>query len=316
MSARLGLKHDSVKGFLCAMGATLLLCTNYVTAKYALREPGAEGAAGGGFDSDTFSLVWTATAAVYSLAVVLVFRQGRQLAIGRRAVGSIVLLGLATGGGMLFGWAGLSRLDPSFSSFLLRFAPVLSILLGVIVLRERIRRLEVAPIALMVVGGLLSSYAEWNIVGLGVILTLLSCGCIAAQVLIAKIKVSEIPPSVLVFYRCAAGTAVIAVWVFTFGKVDFDVERSRWLVMFVGAFLGPCAAHVLLFLSFRYWNLSRTAIVRTSGPLFVLPLSYVFLSRLPTAAQLAGGCVIFAGAFWLAWFHLRKRSIAQPVDAD
>ncbi|MDP6379805.1 MAG: DMT family transporter [Phycisphaerae bacterium] len=309
-------RHATLKGFLCAMTATVLLCTNYVTAKYALSEPGAQGDGSGGFNSDTFSLVWTASAAVYSLVIVLLFREGRCLAVGRKAVVSVILLGVATAGGMLFGWAGLSRLDPSFSSFLLRFAAVLTILLGVGVLGEKVRLKEAIPIALMVVGGLLSSYGRWNVVGTGVILTLLACCCIATQFLIAKMNIGRITPNVLVFYRTAVGTAVIAIWVFAFGKVDFNVERSRWLVAFLGAFLGPSVGHVFLYLSLRYWDMSRTAIVRTSGPLFVLPMSFLFLSRLPTTAQLAGGCVILAGAFWLAWIHLRKKPAAQPHIQD
>jgi len=129
--------RDNTKGFLYALGGTLLVSTNYITAKYGLRA----------LNPETFSVVWTCAASLYALLVITFSGRLRQLVIPARSIRSIVILGLATGIGMLLAWSGLSMLDPSFASFLWRFSPVLIIVLSVLFLGERLRFIEIIPIA-------------------------------------------------------------------------------------------------------------------------------------------------------------------------
>ncbi|MDP6379804.1 MAG: DMT family transporter [Phycisphaerae bacterium] len=299
------LRHSSAKGLLWALAATAVFSTNWITVKYALRA----------FNSDTISFIWLAAAAVYSLAIILATKQTRQLAFGRREVGSIAVLGISSAGAMLLAWAGVARLDPSFASFLFRFAPVLIIITGAVVLRERLMKKELLPMALMVLGGFLGAAGAWKVVGVGAVLILLSCFCVAVQLLTAKKTVARLHPNILVFYRTAAGTVAVALWVFTFGKVEFDAALSYWLVALLGALLGPCVGHLLMYRSYRCWDMSRTALVATLEPLLVLPMAWLFLSRLPNKQELYGGCVILAGAFWLAWIHLRKKPAGLSDEA-
>ncbi len=225
----------------------------------------------------------------------------------------MVLLGLTTGVGMILSWAGLARLDPALAAFLWRFHPAFAIALGVVVLRERLTRTEALAVLVMIAGGAVSTVGRWNIVGLGAILTLLACLSAAVQMLIAKSRAHEVPPNVLVFYRVGIGALVIASWVFSTGKADFDVPSRYWYVTFLGAFLGPCASFLLTFRSYRYWDLSRASIVRTTQPLFVLPLAYAALGTVPGLRSVLGGCLILVGAVWLGW--QRMRNPAAPGNA-
>ena len=162
---------------------------------------------------------------------------------------------------------------------------------------------EFALVGVMVLGGSLGAFGRWHIVGLGVILTLLACSASALQLLIAKMKVSEVHPNILVFYRNGIGALVIALWVLLTGRVDFNAGTSYWAVALFGAFWGPCVSFLLTFRSYRYWDLSRSSIVMMAQPLFVLPFAYFALGMLPTQRELFGGLVILAGAFWLGWIH-------------
>jgi drug/metabolite transporter (DMT)-like permease len=303
------LRADPAKGFLYALGGTALVSTNFVTAKYGLK----------GFNPETFSLVWTTAAALYSLVVVLLSRQWPSVVRARSAAWSLALLGASTGAGMIFAWSGLARLDPSFAAFLWRFHPAFTIVLSVLVLHERLMSRELLPIALMILGGALSTVGRWNVVGVGTALTLLGCLAAAVQMLVAKARIRDVEPNVLVFYRVAIGAAVIAVWVLLTGRVDFRVAAPYWCVTALGAFLGPCASFLLTFRSYRYWDLSRASIVRTVQPLFVMPLAYVVFRKLPDVRGVLGGCVILGGALWLGLirFLLRgtlAREAPRPVE--
>jgi drug/metabolite transporter (DMT)-like permease len=297
--------RDSARGFLYALAGTAVVSTNFVTAKYGLR----------GFNPETFSFVWTTAAAVFSLAIVVMSGQRLQLRVSRGAGKSMVMLGLTTGVGMILSWAGLARLDPALAAFLWRFHPALAIALGFLVLGERLTRTEALAVAVMIAGGAVSTAGRWNVVGAGTILTLLACLSAAVQMLIAKSRAREVPPNVLVFYRVGVGAVVIAFWLFLTGKADFEVAPRYWYVTFLGALLGPCASFLLTFRSYRYWELSKASMVRTTQPLFVLPLAYIVFGTMPGLKETLGGCLIFAGALWLGWGRMREYQ-RRPVPGE
>ncbi len=291
------IRRDPGRGFFLALASTLLTSSNFVTAKYALR----------GFNPETFSTVWTSAAAFYALLFVLAFGQGRQLAVPRRAAPKILVMGVAVGPGMILAWSGLHRLDPSFTSAVWRFAPVVAMLFGALFLRERLTIRELIPVGFMLFGGLLATAGRWQTVGIGTALSLLGCCCFALQRLMAKMCVSQVHPNVLAFYRVGIGAPIIAAWLLAVGKADFNVAPRYWVVTFLGAFLGPCTSFLLSFRAYKCWELARVSMVFTMEPLFVLPLAYVLLRRLPTTQGLMGGGVILLGAFWLAWSQLRGK---------
>jgi len=118
----------------------------------------------------------------------------------------------------------------------------------------------------------------------------------------------EVPTNVLLLYRNGVAALAIAAWTFATGRADFDVPSSFWLVTFLGALLGPCLGMLMTFRSYRYWELSRSSMVVTMQPLFVVPLALLFFGKLPVAQELAGGLVILLGALWLVWIHLSAQS--------
>ncbi len=287
------LHHNNIKGFLYAFLGTALVSTNYVTAKYGLK----------GFNPETFSLIWTCAASVYTFMIVIFSGRKKQLMLPARAVQKILLLGIATGAGMILAWSGLALLDPSFASFIWRFAPVLTIMLSFIFLGERLRLRELIPVAVMVIGGGLSTFGRWHIIGTGVTLTLLAACAVSVQMVIAKMKVGEIHPNVLVFYRVSIAAVCICMWTLLTGTAHFEAQTSFWLITLLGAFLGPSVSFLFTFRSYKYWDLSRSSIVRTAQPLIVLPLAYLIFGRIPSGNQLLGGIIIMMGALWLVWIH-------------
>ena len=287
------IKHDNTKGFLFALIGTILVSTNYITAKHGLR----------GFNPYTFSMIWTIAAACYSFIITVLSGRIRELIIPRRLVLRMVALGVATGIGMILAWSGLALLDPSFASFLWRFAPALTIIASYVVLREKMSAWEVLPFIIMLIGGVISTIGVWHAVATGVVLTLLACATVVIQMLVAKKSITNIHPNILVFYRVGGAALIIILYTLLINKVEFSGDISHWAATLAGAFLGPCCSFLFTFRSYRYWSLSRSSIVLTIQPLFVLPMSYIVLGQLPTVLQLIGGGIILTGALWLAWLH-------------
>jgi drug/metabolite transporter (DMT)-like permease len=278
-----GFRYDPKKGFLLSLGGALLLSTNFITVKYGLR----------GFNPETFSFVWTSAAAIYAFGIVLAGRDGRAKMLPKGAAKAMLALGACTALGMILAWKGLSELDPAFASFIWRFLPVLSILSGVIILREHLALREALAMGIMLVGALWSVVGRWNVVGTGVTLTLAAIFFGVLQLLIAKSQTHKVHPNVLVAYRVGIGSVLIACWVFASGAANFAVETKYWYFL-------------LTFRAYRYWTLSQSSLILSGQPVFTLPMAYIFLGTLPTTKELIGGCVILAGAFWLAVIELSK----------
>lgn len=287
---------DPLRGFLYSLGGVILLSTNFITAKYGLE----------GFNPETFSFVWTTAAAIYSFAIALAVKSSRNQIFPKQNMKAMIALGTITGGCMVLTWNGLARLDPVFSSFLWRFFPIMAILAGVFFLKEKLSKYEILAMLVMLAGSLWSVRGRWDIVGPGVILTLLA-GCAgAAQLLIAKSLTNIVHVNVLVAYRVGIGAGFTAAWALANRNLNFDVEPSYWYVTLLGAFLGPCASFLLTFRAYRYLNLSQSSLVLTIQPLLVLPLASCFLGTFPAEKELTGGLIILLGAFCLAFAQLKK----------
>lgn len=207
---------------------------------------------------------------------------------------------------MILGWKGLSELDPAFASFIWRFLPVLSILSGVLLLREDLSLKEALAMGVMLVGALWSVIGRWTVVGTGVTLTLAAIFSGVLQLLIAKSQTHKFHPNVLVAYRVGIASVLIASWVFASDGANFAVETKYWYVTLLGAFLGPCASFLLTFRAYRYWTLSQSSLILSGQPLFTLPMAYIFLRTFPTTKEWMGGCVILLGAFWLGVIELTR----------
>ena len=287
---------DPLRGLLYSLGGVILLSTNFITAKYGLK----------GFNPETFSFVWTTAAAIYSFAIALAGKSSRSQIFPRQNMKAMMALGTITGICMVMTWNGLALLDPVFSSFLWRFFPVTAILAGVLFLKEKLSKYESFAMLVMLTGSLWSVAGRWDIVGSGVILTLLA-GCAgAAQLLIAKSQTDLVHVNVLVAYRVGIGAVFTAAWALANHNLNFDVEPSYWYVTLLGAFLGPCAGFLFTFRSYRYWTLSQSSVILTIQPLLVLPLAHVFLGTFPTEKELTGGLVILLGVFCLALVQIKK----------
>jgi drug/metabolite transporter (DMT)-like permease len=179
--------------------------------------------------------------------------------------------------------------------------------IGVIFLREKISGREISAIFIMLGGGVISAAGSWEIVSAGVFFAVLNCTMLALQHLIAKIKISSVHVSVIVFYRSLIAFFVIIGWGLIRGGLDFNAPPRYWIVTALGAFLGPCLSHIFYYKSFSYWELSKSSLISNIQPLFVIPMAYLFLREFPGEMQLLGGFIILTGIFWLGWIHRNLR---------
>jgi len=291
-------------GLLLALGSTVAMATNFVTAKHAVT----------GLHPETFSFAWTTAAAGFALLTAAVGGDARVWRLPRQTVLPIGAIGVSTAASMLLLWHGVMRLDPTFASLLARSTPALSILGGVLLFGDRLRPAQVAAMLVMFAGAVLASAGRWDRAefSAGTLMMLGACTLVALQQILAKLVAHRVNTDFVAFWRLAGAAPLLGVWILATGKTNFHAPASCWAATLIGAFLGPCFSHILLFRSYRYWPFTYSGIVQTAQPLFVLPLALVFLGRFPTEQSLAGGAVILSGGVWLALLR-RKPEVLPPA---
>jgi drug/metabolite transporter (DMT)-like permease len=298
MAIKTRLKSDYFKGFIYSFIAIALLSTNFITAKYCLR----------GFNVATFSFLWSFTAAFYSFLILLFTRDIKNVFHDKNTTVKLAFLGAATGIGMIFSWAGIKILDPLFASFIWRFAPVFTVILGVVFLNEKLLASEIFCFTIMTAGGVISAIGRWQIVGMGIIFTLIACFLSAIPMVLAKMKISEVSPGIILFYRTGIAAIVTASWALASGQINMNAQIHYWITILLGAFIGPTLSFFFLFKSLKYWDLSHSTIVTTIQPIIVFPLSYFFLGKLPVFKEVLGGIIILTGAFWFIRIHFNEKA--------
>ena len=292
---------NSLKGLCYSLAATVMFAGTLVAAKYSLK----------GFNPYTFSAVLAASAGIWAFFLALLTGNCRSLAIRRpKTRWKMLLLGLMTGAAMIMAWTGMKMLDPSFAAFLMKFQPVFAIFMGAVFLHEKLLFSELVAFIVMIAGVCLSLVGRWQIVGTGTVFVVLSCVLGSLQLLIGKLEAQTVPAIALVFYRVAIAAVIVTAWGLLQAGLDFNVAASYWFSTVLAAFCGPCVGVFLMFQSYHYWHLSRSSMVHTALPLFVLPMAFLFLRQIPAPRELIGGAVILLGASWLARIQLARAKAA------
>jgi len=124
----------------------------------------------------------------------------------------------------------------------------------------------------------------------------------AFQHLLAKGGLDRISPRTMLAYRNGLAFLVVLLWSLS-SRLDFQVPAGCWLATIIGAGFAPFLGFLLVFHSYRHWELSRTGVILNVQPLLVIPASFLVFGTLPGRLALAGGLAILAGSFWLARIH-------------
>jgi drug/metabolite transporter (DMT)-like permease len=213
------------------------------------------------------------------------------------------IVGIAIGDTFFF--AALRRLSPHTLVILLMSGQVLTALLAVLLLGESLTPLKWGGIALVVLGiGIViweksQDRSSWQ----GIVLGLLAVACMSGSILLAKLALNEtatvqetIQATAL---RMAAGTIGIGLfgwysrglsrWTEPFR--DRQLLRRFLLAVMVVTFGGFWLSLVAI----RYVEVSIASTLNATEPLFILPLSALFLGERITRQALLGTAIAIAG---------------------
>jgi drug/metabolite transporter (DMT)-like permease len=213
------------------------------------------------------------------------------------------LCGIALGDTFFF--AALRRLSPHTLVILLMSGQVLTVLLAVVFLGERLKLVQWGGIVLVILGiGIVvweksQEKSSWQ----GIIFGLLAVACMSVSILLAKGALNDTVAMrdtlQATAIRMASGTLGIGLFGWYSGGLQRWTEpfRDRQLVrrFFIAVTVVTFGGFWLSLLAVKYVEVLIASTLNSTEPLFILPLSVIFLKEPITKRALWGTAVTILG---------------------
>ncbi len=284
-------------GVLLSALSALTLAAGYITSKKLLQQ----------ISLLPFVFWWFASAAFFLFVIILVRKDisfFNKIKGEVKTAAVIAFLGVITS--VLF-FAALSFLEPSFYAFLIRLATVVTIVLGVVVLKERFTRVELFGAVIALIGTFVLSYDVGNFLTLGVALGVAAALTIGIQDFVWKTLVKDVHPISMNFYRTFASALAVLIYLLATKSFEF-VPLVQAPLLLLGAFISPVLGVFLLIKAMANLEVSKVVAIRTIEPFIVMVFAFMFFNTLPDSRELVGGTMIVAGVSVMTLFHhIRSR---------
>ena len=191
-------------------------------------------------------------------------------------------------------WTGIKHLDPTVASFIGRLQTVVAVFLGVLLLKERLRAVEIMGGALVLVGIIIIRATLemeldrwfWVMVCSGVL-----WGTTESMAAMALRYISPVP---LNFVRNVVVALFYLVLAFFQNEPLFALGKYWWGIIAV-ALGGPILARLFYLHAVKRIGVSKTALINQSQPIYVSVIALVVLGTIPTPREWLGGILILAG---------------------
>ena len=285
-----------LRGILYTVGSAASLSVTFIASKQALADLSLLG----------FAPLWFALAFLWGLGYYCV--QPDKVSAGdlKRHWKLLVLLGLSSSAANYFFFAAVNLGNPTVVAFCSRATTIFALLMGVVLLRERLTRFQWAGALVAVVGAGLMTYQGGRLIWTILSLSLTASFFHALTSYIAKRSVIHISPVVLNVARTLGLMICLSVASLLAGELVWPGRRAL-LWMLGGAFFGPFLSYLLFYRGMVTLGISQGAIIRASQPLFVALYSFILFGELLHLRQFAGGLIILWGVTMTLWASPRLR---------
>lgn len=243
---------------------------------------------------------WVFTTFFFGFGAVwytLYFLAKRELAVfapSPAAMRAGLVVGALDAGYTLATFSGLQLLIPGVYAFFSHMADLLTVLVGVALLRERFTGKALVGLAIAFVGLVVMTARTDEVVVEGFVLMLVAAGFFAANAAVIKRYTKVHPPVHLAYYRAIA--LALLMLVFSTAVVGFRMPRGdEWILLALVGFIGPFLNYLFFFNALKRLAIGRVSIVRMCYSVLVVIGGYAVYDQLPSDRQIAGGVTLLVG---------------------
>lgn len=272
------------------LASAACISVTFIASKQALRE----------LSPLAFTPLWFAVASVWGVGFYLL-REGPTWPAGLRAsFRPLLWLGLFNGTANLLLFTAIDLGDPTLAAFFSRSETIYSVLLGALLLSERMRRYQWLGVAIAIAGAGLITFRAGRVVWLMLLILLISNFFLALSALVAKKNVVVVPALVLSTVRTIMMSLMLGLIGLVAGQLIWP-SLTTWLWIIGGSLFGPFLSYILFYQGLLYLDLAKGAVIRATQPLFVAAYSLILFGTLISTQQFAGGMFMIVGVVLMLW---------------
>ncbi len=240
------------------------------------------------------------SAALFNTLIALAIDRKSALQFDRVAIGTAVLLALATIlGNSALGLA-LPLIGPGMSSVMMKAQVLITPLLSLWFLGERASGRLWAGGGVALLGFTLPQLLQDGPrpTQVGYLWALGAALCFSAMQVLTRRVITRIRTAAVNAARLWLATAALWLLPTSMGGATFDLDPETWQLAIVAGILGPGISRLCLMSALKAITPSTSALVSLTGPIFAFGLAWVFLSTLPSTYDVLGAILVLAGVLW------------------
>jgi O-acetylserine/cysteine efflux transporter len=257
---------------------------------------------------ETFSFLWSLVAFIGASTYALNKKNLNTFRMFKQCWLSVFGIGVLTAATVLIYSKAIQLSGPTLVSFFTRLETVFTVLLGMLVFKERLSLLELLGATTTILGALIMTYKAGEIVLLAFMLTLIVALFVSIRTLLGKVAIQYLAPAVVVAVSRLITCLFNLLYAITFGVWQWPSMTSL-LIIIIGALSGAFLSFMLVYKALSLYEVSKVTALRASIPFFVALYSFLLFRTIPTPRQMLGGGIIVAGILVLisgqrsGWSH-------------
>lgn len=289
------MNRHHTNGYLYALGASLALAGSFVFSKSALNH----------LSMLQFGLLWFSLGVVWNSIWFLAKRDYRNVrGDGWKKTGVALVIaileGAATG---LFYMAIKAMENPAVVSFIGNIGPVFVTLMGILLLKERFRSLQIIGIITTILGVFVINFREGGFAGFtdpGSVYVISAAFLFSLATIVARRMNQLLVPGYMSLIRSFILAVAMAILFFRTGEFA-PLTLSIWKDLAIGSILETLIVIVFAYQALKLIEATKTSLLISTKGVWTLVLAWIFLGVFPTVVQLVGGFLTLAGVWLITW---------------
>jgi len=289
------MNRHQTNGYLYAFGASLALAASFVFSKSALNH----------LSMLHFGMLWFSLGVVWNTIWFLAKRDYRNLDRDPWiktvvAFAIAVLEGVATG---LFYLAIKAMENPAVVSFIGNIGPVFVTLMGILLLKERFRKLQLLGIVTTIAGVFVINFREGGFAGFaepGSAYVIAAAFLFSLATILGRRMHHFLVPGYMSLIRSFLLAVAMAILFFRSGELT-TLTLNIWKDLALGSFLETLLVIVFAYQALKLIEATKTSLIISTKGVWTLLLAWIFLGVFPSILELAGGLLTLVGVWLITW---------------
>ena len=197
----------------------------------------------------------------------------------------------------LLNYIAVEYIDPGTASMLGKTGVIISLLLGVFWLRERLTRLQAIGAVFAVIGAIIISFHPGDIIQVGSLMILTSSFLYSLHTALVKRYGQEMDFIKFFFHRLLFTASFLFLFAVVGRQLVWPPDTQTWLVLLVAGTVDVVISRTLYYQTLRMFTMSVHTIILTLSPVVSIIISLFLFGTFPGPQELAGGALILIGVF-------------------